>query len=287
MLGIKIEHDCSVQSISLSQPGYIQSILDKFNMANCNPVSMPMEENIKLSVCMSPTDSEGKALMAKVPYCELVRKLIYLAVATRPDISYAIGVLCCFVENPGPEHWGAAKHVLRYLKGTIGLKLVYSQSTSDNHFTTYSDADLGSNPDNCQSTGRFAICISGAAVQWGSRLQPHVSLSSTESEHMIASKVACEIMWMCYLFEEIGYDMMRPSLLLVDNQSALQVAKHPEHQSTMKHVHQAYHWICDHVNCGLISVLHIPGNLNPADIFTKPLGRLKFLHFCSMLSLHS
>ena len=196
-----------------------------------------MEENIKLSVCMSLTDSEGKALMAKVPYCELVGKLIYLAVATHPDISYTIGVLCHFVENPGPEHWGAAKHVLHYLKGTIGLKLVYSQSTSDDHFTTYSDANLGGNPDNCQSTGRFAICIGRAAVQWGSRLQPHVSLSSTESEYTIASKVACEIMWMRYLFEEISYNMTRPSPLLVDNQSVLQVAKHPEHQRTMKHVH--------------------------------------------------
>ena len=81
-----------------------------------------MEENIKLSIRMSPADAEGKALMAKVPYRELIGKLIYLAVATRPDISYAIGVLCRFVENPGPEHWGAAKRVLRYLKGTIGLK---------------------------------------------------------------------------------------------------------------------------------------------------------------------
>ena len=149
MLSIKIERNRSVQSVSLSQPGYIQSILDEFNMADCNPVSTPMEENIKLSVCMSLTDSEGKALMAKVPYCELIRKLIYLAVATHPNISYAIGVLCHFVENPHPEHWGAAKCVLRYLKGMIGLKLVYSRSTSNNHFTTYSDANLGGNLDNC------------------------------------------------------------------------------------------------------------------------------------------
>ena len=142
--------------------------------------------------------------MAKVPYCELVGKLIYLAVATHPDISYSISVLCCFVENPGPEHWGAAKCVLHYLKGTIGLKLIYSQSTSNNHFTAYSNANLGGNLDNCQLTGRFVTCIGRAAVQWGSHLQPHVLLSSTESEYTIASKVTCKIMWMHYLFEEIS-----------------------------------------------------------------------------------
>ena len=47
--------------------------------------------------------------MKKVPYRELVGKLLYLAVATHPNISYAIGVLCHFVENPGHLHWGAAK----------------------------------------------------------------------------------------------------------------------------------------------------------------------------------
>ena len=186
-------------------------------MSNCNPMLTLMEENIKLSVCMCLTDPVGRAAMAKVPYRELVGKLIYLAVATHPDISYAISVLCRFVENPSPEHWGATKRVLCYLKGSIGLKLIYSRSTSDDHFTTYSDADLSGNPNNCQSTGRFAICIGGVAVQWGSHFQPHVSLSSTESEYTIASKVTSEMMWMCYLFKEISYNMMRPSPLLVDN----------------------------------------------------------------------
>ena len=131
------------------------------------------------------------------------------------------------------------------------------------------------------------VCISGGAVQWGSCLQPHMLLSSTESEYTIASKVACEVMWMRHFFEEIGYNMSQPSLLLLDNKSAIQVAKHPEHQSTMKHIHWAYHWIWDHVDHKLILVSHVPGDLNPADIFTKPLGLLKFLCFCDMLSLHA
>jgi len=123
-------------------------------------------------------------------------------------------------------------------------------------------------------------------VQWGSRLQPHVSLSSTESEYTITSKVGCEVMWMRYFFEGIGYNMSQPSPLLLDNRSAIQVAKHPEHQSTMKHVHRAYHWIRDHVDHSLIVVSHVPGDLNLADIFTKPLGKIKFVRFRKMLGLH-
>jgi len=223
--------------------------------------------------------------MKAYPYRELIGKLLYLAIATRPDIAYTIGVLCCFVENPGMEHWLAAKRVLWYLKGTINMKMVYSWQSSPDLFTTFSDADLSRNPDNSRSTGGFAICIGGGTTQWGSRLQPHVSLSSTESEYTTASKVSCEIMWMRYLFEELGYDMARPSPLLVDNKSAIQVLKHPEHQSTMKHMHRAYHWIREQVEQRTIAVRHVPGDENPTDIFTKSLGRVKFVKFRHMLGL--
>ena len=72
--------------------------------------------------------------------------------------------------------------------------------------------------------------------------------------------------------------------ILVDNASAVQVVKHSEHQSTMKHVHCAYHWIRGHVEDSTISVSHVPGNENPADIFTEPLGRVKFAKFRGILS---
>ena len=123
-------------------------------------------------------------------------------------------------------------------------------------------------------------------MQWGSHLQLHVLLSSTESEYTTASKVGCEIMWMQYLFKELGYDTMHPSLLLVDNKLAIQVLKHPEHQSTMKHIHHTYHWIHKQVEQQAISVHHVPGDKNPADIFTKPLGCIKFTKFQDMLRLH-
>lgn len=285
ILGIKISRDRSKRTISLSQPGYIESILSDFSMSDCNPSTTPMDEGQKLSVHMSPSTPEEIAEMKKVPYCELIGKLLYLAVATRPDLAYVVGVLCRFVENPGREHWNAAKRVLRYLKGTVHMELVFSPTGSPDLFTTYADADLSGNPDNLRSTGGFAVCVGGAATQWGSRLQPHVSLSSTESEYTTLSKVGCEVMWMRYLFEDLGYDTSRPSPVLVDNVSAIQVAKHPEHQSTMKHVHRAYHWIRDHIERGLISISHVPGVDNPADIFTKPLGRVKFYKFREMLGL--
>jgi hypothetical protein len=112
ILGIKIECDHATHTISLSQPGYMESILDQFRMADCNPALTPMDKNLKLSARMSPDTPEKWLEMRDIPYRELIGKILYLAIATCPDIAYAVGMLCRFVENPGPEHWHAAKHVL-------------------------------------------------------------------------------------------------------------------------------------------------------------------------------
>ena len=72
--------------------------------------------------------------MANMSYRELVGTLLCRTMATRHNISYTVGVLCRFVENPGPLHWAAAQHVLRYLKGSVGLKLANYCSTSPDVF---------------------------------------------------------------------------------------------------------------------------------------------------------
>ena len=104
--------------------------------------------------------------MEKIPYLGAVGTLQYLATTTHPDISYTVGVLTCFNSNPGLEHWKAVKHLLRYLKGSLDYKLVYSPTDSSQLFVTYTDADHGGNPDNGRSTGGYTIIMEGAAVSW-------------------------------------------------------------------------------------------------------------------------
>ena len=132
--------------------------------------------------------------MLQYPHISLVSSLMYLSITTRPDIAYAARVLARFNSNPGLAHWQAAKHVLRYLKGTIDHKLVYQPSTSPEPFITYSDADHGGNPDNGKSTGGFVVKIGSGAVSWSCKLQPLVTLFTTEAEHISAVEVGKEIL---------------------------------------------------------------------------------------------
>jgi hypothetical protein len=258
-----------------------------YNMQGCNSVDTPMVEKPRLSSKMSLSTPEEKELMKNVPYREAVGKLLYLSIVTQPDIAFAVSVLCRYNDNPGLEHWTAVKRVLRYLKKTKDYKLIYSPSSLQEPFITHSDADLGGDADNARSTAGFVISVGGGAVLWSSRLQRQVALSSTEAEYTTAAATGCEVMWMRAFFDEIGYDMSKPSTLFIDSASALQVAKNPEHQSTMKHVHRSYHWLHERVAEGDIEVVHVAGAENVADIFTKPLGATKFAQCCKLLGLQA
>jgi hypothetical protein len=227
-----------------------------------------------MSQCpQTPKDDE---FMLDKPYVSAVGALMYLAITTRPDIAHAVGVLCRFMSKPGPAHWKAAKHLFRYLRGSIDYHLTYApDSSSSQLFTTYSDADHGGNPDNGRSTSAYVVKMGTGAVSWMSRLQSIVALSTTEAEFISAVSAGQEIVWMRSFLGKLGYSFDAPSLLLVDNQSAIQVARNPEHHGRMKHLNLRFFWLCDMVNSGVITVRYIPTADMAADLLTKALARVK------------
>jgi outer membrane protein assembly factor BamD (BamD/ComL family) len=64
----------------------------------------------------------------EVPYRELVCAMLFIARYTRPDILYAVTVLCRYLTNYTTAHWKAAIRILVYLKGTTDIKLVYKDN---------------------------------------------------------------------------------------------------------------------------------------------------------------
>lgn len=91
-------------------------------MSDCKPVNTPIASGVKLNV----TNSEG--INDLVPYRELVGGIMYLALGTKSDIAHAVSVLSQFNCIHEKKHWTAAKHVLRYLRGTIDLTLQFKHT---------------------------------------------------------------------------------------------------------------------------------------------------------------
>ncbi|GLI63720.1 hypothetical protein VaNZ11_006774, partial [Volvox africanus] len=110
-LGFEIERDRAAWTILVTQRRYISNILEKFGMKGSNSRATPMDANLRLTTEGDPLDTSVH------PYSEVVGSLLYLAVCSRPDISFAVGSLARFMAKPTINHWNAAKGVLRYLMG--------------------------------------------------------------------------------------------------------------------------------------------------------------------------
>uniref|UniRef100_A0A5S6R2R3 Reverse transcriptase Ty1/copia-type domain-containing protein n=1 Tax=Trichuris muris TaxID=70415 RepID=A0A5S6R2R3_TRIMR len=116
-LGIKFTQNEKEGTITMSQRPYVMELLKRFGMLDCKPAPTPMTPSVKLAKPIKVNEEE----MANFPYQMLVGSMMYLAVATRPDIAYAVSFLSQFNTCYTVEHWKAAKRVLRYLKGTMDL----------------------------------------------------------------------------------------------------------------------------------------------------------------------
>lgn len=187
-LGIEIDR-LDDGSIFVHQAAYARKVIRKFNMENCNPVGVPSDTNQRLS---QNDDSE----QSNFPYRQLVGSIMYLAMGTRPDISYAIGVASRYLEKPSSTHVGAAKRILKYIKGTLNRGILYHHSKGEISFDGYSDSDYAGDLDTRRSTTGFVFTVNGSAITWCSRRQSSVSKSTTEAEYMAASEATSELIWL-------------------------------------------------------------------------------------------
>ena len=276
LLGVSITRDRAKRKMELSQHQYCIDLLHTAGMSNAAPVTTPMDPGLNLSKIAQPTPEEAKDLLhIKREYMSLVGGLNYLAIATRPDISYAVGKLARYSSNPGKAHHRALKHLLRYVAGTIDLKLTYSPDpAAPSPFVSFCDSAFADDDSNGRSTHGYLVKVGTGAVSWASKLQSVVATSSTEAEFYGAAFVGAEIKWMRELFNELGYPIVEPSPLFMDNQGTIKNLQANVDRSKMKHIPVKEFWIRDEVNVvKSISLHYMPGTTLPADLLTKPLPR--------------
>ena len=288
-LGMEIEHESN--GIKIHQADYIRTLLHRHEMQDCNSVNMPMDPSIKLT---ATTDSDAKVDSSQ--YQQYIGELMFAAIATRPDIMIAVSQLSSYNSNPCQRHLAAAKHVLRYLKGTINLGIVYKRQSklkSPRGFWSnevgLSDADWGRDLDSRRSTTGFVVLLNDAVVVWKSCKQPTVALSTTEAEYMALTDAAKEIKWIRQLFDELNYGIVPrpPTILRTDNQGALALAKNPVNHSRSKHIDIKHHFIRETIAKGIVWLEHVASGDMAADFLTKPLGRVQLQRCLSLIGMRA
>ena len=273
-LGMEITRQPGVVSINQSQ--YITNLLDRFGMSECKGVFSPGVEKEPLSKTQCPeVGTEECSKMKGFDYRGLIGGLLYLSVYTRPDISFSVGTLSQFLENPGMCHWIAAKRVLRYLKSTRECALTYRHDTAGVTLIGASDADWSGNVDDRKSMSGYAFRIqkNGGVISWRSQKQPTVALSSTESEYVALAFAGQEVLFLRTLLSELGF-VQEVTTVYEDNQPCISMTKRSDHKRT-KHVDIKHHFLRDLVAKKVISVEYMPTEHMVADVLTKHLGRPK------------
>ncbi len=163
---------------------------------------LPVRHGIHLSKAMSPKTPEERANMAKVPYASAIGSLMYAMLCTRPDIAYGVSVTSRFQSDPGLEHWIAVKNILKYLRRTKDMILVYGGG--ELRLDGFTDADFQSDVDDRKSISGYLFTCNGGAISWKSSKQPTTADSTTEAEYIAASDAAKEAVWIRKFITELG-----------------------------------------------------------------------------------
>jgi hypothetical protein len=174
--------------VFLGQGKYEIKILQKFGMMDCKSMDTPMTTDIR-----KVRDSDSDPIDLSL-YRQLVGSLMSL-VNTRPDICFVINTLSQFQVEPRHEHWIAAKHVLRYIHGTLNYGLIYTTS-SDIKLHGFTDSDWARSAEDRRSTSGMCFSLGSAMISWGSRKQNFVALSTAKEEYIAACEACTEAIWL-------------------------------------------------------------------------------------------
>ncbi|KAG8486777.1 hypothetical protein CXB51_020123 [Gossypium anomalum] len=283
ILGMEILRDRKTSKLYLSQKGYIEKLLCRFNMRSAKPVSTPLAAHFRLSSTLSPQSDDEIEYMSHVPYSSAVGSLMYAMVCSRPDLSYAVSAVSRYMANPGKEHWKAVQWILRYLRGTTDVCLQFGRT--EDGVIGYVDADFAGDLDRRRSLTGYVFTIGGCAISWKATLQTTVALSTTEAEYMAITEACKEAIWLKGLFSELNEDL-QISTVFCDSQSAIFLTKDQMFHERTKHIDVRYHFVRDIIARGDIVVSKISTHENPADMMTKSLPITKFEHCLDLVGVH-
>ena len=125
--------------------------------------------------------------------------------------------------------------------------------------------------------------LAGGAVSWGSKKQSAVALSSMEAEYIAAAHAAKEVVWLRRLLLELKQKIEGPTILNMDNQSAIAIARNPEFHDRSKHIEIRHHFLRQKVEEEELDLAYVPTGDQVADVLTKGLVREKHDKFAEAM----
>jgi ribonuclease HI len=276
ILNMKVTRNRKNRTITLSQQAFIERITKQFGLSEGRAVSIPLNTNslwkpIDESEPIPLTKREGEL------YRSIVGALLYAANITRVDIAFAVGQLCRYTSNPAVHHFEAAQRVLRYVRDTAELCLTFGQHSHylfSPKLQAYCDADWGGDKQDGKSTSGCVIRFNGDVMNWLSKKQTSVAMSSAEAEYIAIAEAVKEVLWYrSWIIEVLNQYVC--AVIICDNEAAITLTKNDTIHERSKHIRLRYHFIRDEVKKKHIKIEWVKSAKQQADILTKAMENSK------------
>ena len=280
-LGMQISYCKSDKVLTICQTDFIAKVAKRFlvDKTKTEKFETPIEKDLSLL----PGTSN---INVKLPYRQLVGCLLYIAICSRPDISFAVNYFSRFMNSYTDSHFKYLKRVLIYLYHTPHLKLTYSFSKEENIFECFVDADWASDKLDRKSISGVVVKLFGNVVLWYSKKQTCITMCSTESEYVsLSTFVHDSLMWFVGLLKDLRVEVKAPYLVFEDNQSVISLSENPLMSKRSKHIDVRYKYVKEMVLNEEIELVYVPTEYQVADVLTKGLVKVKFEKFRRMLNL--
>ncbi|GJV41352.1 retrotransposon protein, putative, ty1-copia subclass [Tanacetum coccineum] len=275
ILGIKIYRDRSRRLIGLCQSAYIEKILKRFHMENSKRGSIPMQEKLRLSKSQGASTPAELKRMQNVPYASAVGSIMYAVRCTRPDVAFAQNITSRFQQNPGDLHWTTVKNILKYLRNTKDMFLVYGGDIKrELRVSCYTDAGYLTDADDLKSQTGYVFVLNGGAVDWKSTKQSIFATSSAEAEYIAAYDASKEAVWVRKFIFGLGVvpTIEEPINMYCDNTGAITIANESGITKGARHFRAKVHYLREVIEYGDIKLEKVHTDDNLADPFTKALA---------------
>ncbi|GJQ98073.1 retrotransposon protein, putative, ty1-copia subclass [Tanacetum coccineum] len=275
ILGIKIYRDRSKRLIGLCQSAYIEKILKRYYMENSKRGTIPMQEKLKFSKSQGASTPAEIQRMQNIPYASAVGSIMYAVRCTRPDVAFAQNITSRFQQNPGDAHWTAVKNILKYLRNTKDMFLVYGGDMKrELRVSCYTDAGYLTDADDMKSQTGYVFVLNGGAVDWKSTKQSIFATSSTDAEYIAAFDASKEAVWIRKFISGLGVvPTIEESInMYCDNTRAIAIAKDHEVTKGARHFQAKVRYLRETIEIGDVRIEKVDTDDNLADPFTKALA---------------
>jgi hypothetical protein len=305
----------TASGILLHQSNYTQSIVHDYLDHSTHMFSTPLAPRCVLKKIDSvhASGEEREKCFSQSKYMALIGSLNYLSNFTRPDITHAVNQLCKYTSNPSTAHWKAAMSVVSYLSMTYDYGIYYTADPESAECIGYCDASFTSDVDTMKSVTGYCFKLHNGLISWQSKSQPTVALSTAEAEYYAMGSAGREAIWLSRLVAEINsmyipicisasesdvplkFDsqsknpdvLQHVPIVQSDSMSAIAMVNNNSSCTKVKHIAKYHHWIREQVEQSMLSFVHVRGNQNLADTFTKFLPRDVFLKHRDKMGLKS